>query len=103
MAVAPWFDGNVRLVGSFVSKEMPMNTTTQIPSRKNGIVGAIGVLILLIGTATGNAYAMLAMSVVALAVFATFFRPGWSRKLRIAIAVIGVIAFVTAVAIATMM
>jgi hypothetical protein len=43
-------------------------------SRRDDVLGAIGVIILLIGTATGNAYAMLGMSVTALALLAVFCR-----------------------------
>ena len=35
-------------------------------SRRDDVLGAIGVIILLIGTASGNAYAMLGMSVTAI-------------------------------------
>ena len=51
-----------------------MNTTPVRNSRHDTIVMAIGLLVLLLGTATGNAYAMLAMSVVALSVLALLFR-----------------------------
>ena len=43
-------------------------------SRRDDLIGAIGVIILLIGTATGNAYAMLGMSVTALTILAVFYR-----------------------------
>lgn len=43
-------------------------------SRRDDLLGVIGVIILLIGTATGNAYAMLAMSVTALILLAVFYR-----------------------------
>ncbi|HWB10264.1 MAG TPA: hypothetical protein VG826_13620 [Pirellulales bacterium] len=45
-----------------------MNPTRPSSLDRNGIVVAVGVLVLLIGTATGNAYLMLAMAVVALLV-----------------------------------
>jgi hypothetical protein len=43
-------------------------------SRSDDILGAIAVVVLLIGTATGSAYVMLAMSVTALVVLALFHR-----------------------------
>ena len=43
-------------------------------SRRDDMLGAIGVIVLLIGTATGNAYAMLGMSVTALILLAAFSR-----------------------------
>lgn len=44
---------------------------TKAPSSpKEGIVVAIGVLVLLLGTATGSAYAMPALALVALALIA---------------------------------
>jgi hypothetical protein len=51
-----------------------MNTTPVKDSRKAEIVTAIGLLVLLLGTATGNAFALLAMSLVALAVITIFYR-----------------------------
>lgn len=54
-------------------------------SRKDDMLGAIGVVILLIGTATGNAYVMLGMSVTALIILGTFrtltsrFRVGYGK------------------------
>jgi hypothetical protein len=43
-------------------------------SRRDDVVGAIGVIIVIIGTATGNAYAMLGLSVTALALLTVFYR-----------------------------
>jgi hypothetical protein len=43
-------------------------------SRKDDIVGAIAVIVLVIGTATGSAYVMLGMSVTALILLALFYR-----------------------------
>lgn len=43
-------------------------------SRRDDIVGAIAVIVLLIGTATGNAFALLAMSVAALILLTAFYR-----------------------------
>ena len=44
------------------------------PSRRDDAVGAIAVIVLLIGTATGSAYVMLGMSVTALILLAVFYR-----------------------------
>ena len=49
------------------------------PQRDGLLFGAIGISVLLIGTATGNAYAMLGMSAVALVLLAIF---GRKRLLR---------------------
>ena len=49
-------------------------------SSEDGIVVAIGVLVLLIGTATGSAFAMLAMALVALAVTGIFYRHRLGRN-----------------------
>jgi hypothetical protein len=68
-------------------------------SRRDSIAAAIGVLVLLIGTATGNAYAMLAMSVVALAVMVVLYRRGLSRNMIRAIIVAAATAIVVAIAI----
>lgn len=43
-------------------------------SRRDDILGAIAVIVLLIGTATGSAYVMLGMSVTALILLALFYR-----------------------------
>jgi hypothetical protein len=45
-------------------------------SRRDDGFGAIAVVVLLIGTATGNAYVMLGMSVTALILLALFNRQG---------------------------
>jgi hypothetical protein len=42
-------------------------------ARRDDLLGAIAVIVLLIGTATGNAHAMLGMSVVALVLIAIFY------------------------------
>ena len=51
-----------------------MNTPPATNSRRDNLVTAIGVLVLLLGTATGNAIVMLGLSVVALVVIAVFYR-----------------------------
>lgn len=45
-------------------------------SRREDILGAIAVIVLLIGTATGSAYVMLGMSVTALILLTLFYRQG---------------------------
>ena len=62
-------------------------------SRRDDIVGAVAVLILLIGTATGNAYALLGMSVTASVLLALFYRRHIGRGAVL-------VAFVAAVAAA---
>jgi hypothetical protein len=82
------------------AKEVSMNTKPATYSRKEGIVTAIGVLVLLLGTATGNAYAMLAMAVVALATITVFYGEELGRKILLAMALAAGIATVVALAIA---
>jgi len=43
-------------------------------SRRDDVLGAIAVIVLLIGTATGSAHVMLGMSVTALVLLALFYR-----------------------------
>jgi hypothetical protein len=57
-----------------------MSTTPASNSRRDGIAAAIGILVLILGTATGNAYAMLAMALVAFAVIAIFYRHDLGRR-----------------------
>jgi hypothetical protein len=74
----------------------------QLPApntRKDTIAAAVGVLVLLLGTATGNAWVMLAMSLVALAVMAFLYRRGLGRNMIRAIIVAAATAFVVAFAI----
>ena len=68
-------------------------------SRRDDLLGAIAVIVLLIGTATGNAYALLAMSVTALILLtAVYRRQVWAGPILVAPAaadaatVIGVVA-----------
>ncbi len=76
-----------------------MNSPPATESRKDSIVTAIGVLVLLLGTATGNAWVMLAMSVVALAVMAVLYRRGPGRNTIRVILVAAATAFVVAFAV----
>jgi hypothetical protein len=64
-------------------------------SRRDDIVGAIAIIVLLIGTATGNAYAMLAMSVTALILLAVFYR----RQIGSGPILVALVAAVTAAVI----
>lgn len=57
-----------------------MNTTTKTSSRWDGFVAAIGLIILLIGTSTGNSMAMLIASLVALAMISAAYRNSIGRK-----------------------
>jgi hypothetical protein len=76
-----------------------MNPPPVTDSRKDTITAAIGVLVLLLGTATGNAWAMLAMSVVALVVMTVLYRRGPGRNTIRVILVAAATAFVVAIAI----
>jgi hypothetical protein len=76
-----------------------MNPPPVTDSRKDTIAAAIGVLVLLLGTATGNAWAMLAMSVVALAVMVILYRRGPGRNTIRVILVAAATAFVVAIAV----
>ena len=63
-------------------------STTNTASRKDGIVAALGVVSLLIGTATGNAFVMLVIAVLALIAMAIVFwrRAGIRTLLTLAVA-----------------
>ncbi len=64
-------------------------------SRNDDLLGAIAVIVLLIGTATGNAYAMLGMSVASLVLMAVFCR----RRIGSGAILVAFVAAVTAAAI----
>jgi hypothetical protein len=70
---------------------------------KEGIVTAIGVLILVIGAATGNAYAMLAMAAAGLVLCAILYRGsykgGTGLVLLAATATAAVVAFAAGIAL----
>lgn len=55
------------------------NTSSPLDSRSDEIVTAIGVLVLLFCAMTGNAFVVLAMSVIALGAIAIFFRQSLGR------------------------
>ena len=57
---------------------------------------AIGVLVLLLGTATVNAYVMLAMSIVALRMIVVFFR----QRLKRSASFVMIVAVMTAAVVA---
>jgi len=76
-----------------------MNAPPVTNSRTDSIAAAIGVLVLLIGTATGNAWAMLAMAVVALAALAVMYRRGIGRNIVRAMILAAATAIVVAIAI----
>ena len=74
-----------------------MNTHLDHQTRYDGIVTATGLLVLVIGAATGSAMVLLVMSVLALAALNVFkFRPG-SRKVWLAMALSAAIAAAAAV------
>lgn len=56
-----------------------MNTKPATNWKKDGIITAIGVLVLLLGGATGNAIVMLAMSILGFAVIAIIDRQRLGR------------------------
>src|SRR5262245_37812555 len=64
-------------------------------SRSDEMLGAIAVIILLIGTATGSAYAMLGMSATALALLAVFYR----RQIGSGAILVAFVAAITALVI----
>jgi hypothetical protein len=76
-----------------------MNTKPPSESRNDGIVATIGLLVLLLGTATGNAYAMLAMAIVAIVIVVIFFRQRVARHAWLLTGVAASVAAVVAIAI----
>jgi O-antigen ligase len=66
-------------------------------SRRDDLFGAIAVIVLLIGTATGNAYALLGMSVAALMLMVVFGRKRLGRGALLAALVAAVTAAVIAI------
>ena len=76
-----------------------MNTTTDTNVRRDGVITAIGIIVLLIATATGNAFAMLAAALVALAAIAIVFRNKSGSRILAAIAT----ALVVGIAVAAVM
>lgn len=70
-----------------------MNTTPAKNSRKDGIVTTIALLVVVIGTATGNAIAMFVMALLALIVIAIFDRQKLGRHFWPLMSVVAAIAF----------
>ena len=78
-----------------------MNTVPAHDSRNDKIVTTVGLLVLLLGTATGDAYAMLVMSVFALFVMAVFLREGRGRAVLLTLAVAAMTGALVAVGVAS--
>ena len=76
-----------------------MNSTATPGSRHDAIVTAIAVLVLMLGTATGNAYAMFAVASFALVILAVFFRQRAGRQAWLLAGVAAAVAAVMAIAI----
>ncbi len=69
------------------------------PSRRDDLVGAVAVIVLLIGTATGSAYVMLGMSVTALILLAVFYRKHMGTGAILAAFVAAVTAAIIAIVV----
>ena len=65
-------------------------------SKFNEILTAIGILVLVLGTATGNAYVMLAMGIAAIAAVAIFGRKSFSWPAVFGVTAAAVVAFAVA-------
>jgi hypothetical protein len=76
-----------------------MNAQTDNRSRKDGIVAVIGLLVFLLGMATGNALVMLVVCTVGLVGMLIFDRQRWGRSTWLIMMVGAAIAAVTAIAI----
>ncbi len=74
-----------------------MNETSSAESRRDGIVTALGILILAVGTATGSAYLLLGMSAAALVLFVVCFPESSGRKSLMAVCGAGLAAATVAV------
>lgn len=70
-----------------------------VNAQRDDLLGALAVIVFLIGTATGNAYAMLGMSVVALILIAVFRR----ERIGSGAILVTLVAAVTALAIGIVM
>jgi hypothetical protein len=71
-------------------------------SKLNGIVTALGILVLVIGTASGNAYVMLAMAVAALAGIAIVSRRAMGWRALVAMTAAAATAFAVAIGITSL-
>lgn len=76
-----------------------MNPKTPGNLRKDGMIAVIAVFVLLIGTATDNAYSMLALSVASIAVIAICFRKQLNRSVLLTMTLAATTAFAIAVAV----
>ena len=73
-------------------------------SRRNDLIGAIAVAVLIIGTATGSGLAMLVMSLIALILIGVLFpKQLFHKELRSGAIVAMLVAAVTAALIGTIM
>ena len=79
-----------------------MNTTSNTRSHRDEIVTTIGMLALLIGTATGNAIAMLTIAIVALSVISIIYRHKISPKVLLSVGAAASIGFGVAVVISSL-
>ena len=78
-----------------------MTTTTSNASRRDRIITAIGILVLLIGTATGNAYAILGLAVLATGLISILYRERLGRTL-VVMGIAAAIAAATAMTIVSL-
>ena len=76
-----------------------MNPTHQSNLYNDGIVAAMGI-VLLIGTATGNAYVMLGAAIAALLVIVVVVRQGSQRNVLFAAFAVAAIGALVAIAVA---
>jgi len=76
-----------------------MNLQTDNHSRKDGILSVVGLLVFLLGMATGNALVMLVICTVGLVVMLMFDRQRWGRTTWQIMVVGAAIAAVTAIAV----
>ena len=79
-----------------------MNSAPNTSSHRDEIITAISVLALLIGTATGNAIAMLTIAIVAFAVISIIHRRKIGSKVLIAVATAASIGFAIAMTISNL-
>lgn len=79
-----------------------MNTASNTSSRRDEIVTAIGVLTVLIGTATGNAIAMLTLAIVSIGVISIIYRRRIGLKVLFAIVAASSVGFAAVMAITSL-
>src|SRR4029450_8230869 len=83
----------------FIRESTRIRRNSPMFTRKDGILTAIGVMVLLIGTATGSAYAMLGMAVAGLAL-SLFLIYRWNLKGNTSLIVLTVAVTAMAIGIA---